>query len=80
MKTSFWHIYNVNSGCNLGVYPGATAAEALDAMAVDAGYDDFSDYAQWAEGKPMPRSDFFLDECWLDGKGGWYSVCGEVVI
>lgn len=35
-----WTIENMSSGLVLGAYPGATAAEALDAMAREAGYAD----------------------------------------
>jgi hypothetical protein len=36
-----YRIYNEESGVEMGVYEGATEAEALDAMAKDAGYDSF---------------------------------------
>jgi hypothetical protein len=35
-----WTIRSNASGAELGTYPGATPAEALDAMARDAGYRD----------------------------------------
>jgi hypothetical protein len=36
-------ITNTRSGYVLGLYDGATPAEALDAMARDAGYADYAD-------------------------------------
>jgi hypothetical protein len=39
-------ITNRTSGLVLGVYQGATEAEALDAMARDAGYRDFADASE----------------------------------
>jgi len=41
MTTTF-RIYNTISGIALGDYDGATEAEALDAMARDAGYADYA--------------------------------------
>ena len=38
---SFYRICNNASGMVLGVYEGATKADALDEYARDAGYDDF---------------------------------------
>lgn len=35
-----YRITNRTSGADLGIYVGATAADALDAMARDAGYAD----------------------------------------
>jgi hypothetical protein len=36
-----YRITNIVSGLVLGIYPGANQAEALDAMARDAGYADY---------------------------------------
>lgn len=37
-----YHIQNTISGADLGTYQGATEAAALDAMARDAGYQDYA--------------------------------------
>lgn len=37
-----WRIRNTSTAVVLGDYPGATAAEALDAMAKDAGYPSYA--------------------------------------
>jgi hypothetical protein len=39
----YWNIGNKLSGMDLGVYEGDTPEEALDALARDAGYRDYSD-------------------------------------
>lgn len=39
-NTNSWRIINTTSGADLGVYQGATAAEAIRAMLVDAGAPD----------------------------------------
>lgn len=47
-------VENTKSGLIIGFYQGETPAQALDAMARDAGYDDYShccDVAQVAEGE-----------------------------
>lgn len=36
-------ITNTKSGATIGIYEGATEAEALDAMARDAGYESYAD-------------------------------------
>ena len=36
-----WNIKDTIGGVVLGVYDGETASEALDAMARDAGYEDY---------------------------------------
>lgn len=41
--TKRFQIENTVSGLILGVYEGATEAEALDAMARDAGYADYAE-------------------------------------
>lgn len=38
-----YQIENTISGIVLGIFEGATEAEALDAMARDAGYRDYAD-------------------------------------
>lgn len=38
-----YHIQNTISGSDLGIYQGDTRMQALDAMARDAGYDDYAD-------------------------------------
>jgi hypothetical protein len=38
-----WKIENASTGVVLGVYEGATANDALDLMAQDAGYEDYQD-------------------------------------
>lgn len=38
-----YEIENTKSGIILGQYEGATEAEALDALARDAGYTDYAD-------------------------------------
>lgn len=40
---SNYEITNARIGVALGVYEGATEAEALDAMARDAGYADYAE-------------------------------------
>jgi len=39
-------IFNPDTGVELGSYPGETPGEALDAMALDAGYLDYLDACQ----------------------------------
>jgi hypothetical protein len=49
-----FEITNTLSGINLGIYEGTTAADALDAMARDAGYEDYTaacDVAPHTEGE-----------------------------
>ena len=41
--TKTYRIENTLSGVDLGAYEGATEAEALDAMARDAGYTDYAE-------------------------------------
>jgi hypothetical protein len=41
--TKQFEIANTHSGLVLGVYEGETADDALDAMARDAGYQDYRD-------------------------------------
>ena len=38
-----WQIDQTVSGLDLGIYLGETKDEALDAMAVDAGYDSYDE-------------------------------------
>ena len=38
-----WRITNIAAGVILGTYEGTTEAEALDALARDAGYTDYAE-------------------------------------
>lgn len=58
MSKSF-RIENSKSGADLGVYEGETAADALDAMARDAGY---ADYQHCAETTGSDESDLIITE------------------
>jgi hypothetical protein len=42
-RATTYHIENATTGVCLGDYQGATAQEALDAMARDAGYANYAD-------------------------------------
>lgn len=42
MAASLWEIMCRGTGVTLGVYAGDTEADALDAMARDAGYDNYA--------------------------------------
>ena len=59
-------ITNAKSGAELGVYEGATEAEALDAMARDAGY---ADYAACCEVAPAAEGEIVMIEV-LDRPAG----------
>ena len=50
MKPNRYEISNGASGASLGIYPGATEAEALDAMAQDAGYNTYTEALAVAPG------------------------------
>lgn len=52
-------ITNTISGVELGAYEGAAAAEALDAMARDAGY---SDYAECCEVAPASNGEIAVTQ------------------
>lgn len=54
-----YRIFNSASGVDLGTYEAATAAEALDAMARDAGY---ADYAACCEAVPAGKDDLKVVE------------------
>ena len=54
-----FRIENTISGVILGDYEGATEAEALDAMARDAGY---SDYAACCEVAPAKEGEISITE------------------
>lgn len=41
-----YNICNKCSGVDLGDYEGETRAQALDAMARDAGYEDYEDFCE----------------------------------
>lgn len=56
---SKYEITNTRSGLVLGVYEGATEAEALDAMARDAGY---ADYAECCEVAPAEEGEIVVRE------------------
>lgn len=43
MKTRTYRIVNRSTGTDLGLYRGATKEQALDAMAMDAGYHSYAD-------------------------------------
>jgi hypothetical protein len=46
-----WNIGNKLSGVDLGVYPGATPEEALDALAKVAGYASYADVLDQLDAK-----------------------------
>lgn len=52
-----FEIYNTLSGVALGTYEGATEEEALDAMARDAGYKDYSEALEVA---PVTGAEIFV--------------------
>lgn len=54
---SKYEISNVLSGLVLGVYEGGTEAEALDAMAIDAGYGS---YAECCEVAPAQEGEILV--------------------
>ena len=58
-----YQITNTISGVELGVYEGATEAEALDAMARDAGY---SDYAECCEVAPARQGEIAVQPAQVD--------------
>jgi hypothetical protein len=43
MSMSYWKITNPASGTVLGVYPGATKRDALEALAQNAGFATFAE-------------------------------------
>jgi len=46
-----WTIENSRTGMVMGTYKGATEAEALDAMARDAGYRDYAEACEVSAGE-----------------------------
>lgn len=50
MNMARYQIENTISGVVLGVYEGASKADALDAMARDCGYRDYADCCAVADG------------------------------
>ena len=57
--TKKFHIEST-AGVDMGVYEGETEAEALDAMARDAGYADYADACDVTGGS---RDDLIVTEC-----------------
>ena len=43
-----FRVHSPNTGHEFGIYGGESADEALDAMAVDAGYADYADACEVA--------------------------------
>jgi len=41
--TTYYHIYNANSGTDMGEYPGENELDAVHNMAMDAGYRSLDD-------------------------------------
>ena len=57
MKTSIYTIANKISGAKLGDYVATSETEALDKMAIDAGYLSFADACEAAEAS---RDEFLI--------------------
>jgi hypothetical protein len=48
----YYTITNTRSGITLGTYAGASPEAALDALAVDAGYQDYADMDEQVPAQP----------------------------
>ena len=57
-----WRIANSTSGIILGTYEGETKADALDAMAIDAGYKDYATACEATESEAGELTITKIDE------------------